>query len=64
MTMLNIGLTLICIGLMARANECQKNMEDSFFMVDHLTMAASVIMLIIAAISSIVKSWKKRRRLA
>jgi hypothetical protein len=62
--MLNISLTLMCIGLMARASECQKNMEDTFFMVGHLIMIVSAIKLIIAAMSSIVEWRKKRRRLA
>jgi hypothetical protein len=59
--MLNIGLTLICIGLMACANECQKSMEDAFLMVGRFAVIASLIMLTIAAISSLVEWWKRRR---
>jgi hypothetical protein len=48
-TIINPGLTLICFGLMARVNQCQKNMETAFF-------GTGVVLLIVAAIFFLIAS--------
>jgi len=60
MTM-NMGLALVCLGLLARTNECQRNLEQAFFGVGYLILFVTCIMFCAAAFSSVL-TWRRARR--
>ncbi len=58
-TLLNPGLTLMCFGLMARVNQCQKNMETAFFQAGAVLLIVAAIFFLIASMESLfwLVSW-------
>jgi hypothetical protein len=53
-TLLNPGLTLICFGLMARVNQCQKNMETACFDTGAVLLIVAAIFFLIASMESLL----------
>jgi hypothetical protein len=52
--LLNPGLTLICLGQMARVNQCQKNMETAFFQAGAVLLIVGAIFFLIASMESLL----------
>jgi uncharacterized membrane protein len=59
MTM-NIGLALVCLGLLARTNECQKTLEQTFFGIGYMILFVTCVMFCVAALCAIL-TWRRLR---
>lgn len=56
--LLNLGLVLVCFGLMAQQNQCAKNLEDAFLKTGAVVLvvaAAVVVMLEALSVTSLLR---------
>ncbi len=48
-TFLNFGLVMMCFGLMARQNQCSRNLVDTFFGAGQFALSVTGIFLLIVS---------------
>lgn len=60
LTTLNMGFAFVCFGLLARANECQRNLEQTFFGAGYSILFITCMMFCVAVFTIIVR-WTRNR---
>jgi hypothetical protein len=60
LTTLNMGLALVCFGLLARANGCQRNLEQIFFGAGYIILSITCMVFCGAVFTSVI-TWRRNR---
>ena len=60
LTTLNMSLSLVCFGLLARTNECRRNLEQAFFGAGSIILFITCMMFCAAAFT-VITTWKPNR---